>query len=238
MTPDVAYRRSAEFYDQLYAFKDFPATADRLREIIGSLHPEAKTVLDVGCGTGWHLQLLGADFERVGVDLSADMLRVAGARCPDVEFHEADMTELNLGRRFDVVSCLFSAVGYVRTPERLRRAIAAMAHHVAPGGLLLVEPWLFPNTYWEGHVAANLAEGENLKVTWMYVQERFGDISRFDIHYLVGKTGGVESFVERHEMGLFTDEQYREAFSSRGLTVEHDADGLFGRGLYLGRSND
>ena len=54
----------------------------------------------------------------------------------------ADMTSFDLGRRFDVVTCLFSSIGYVGTAERLDQAIATMAAHLEPGGTLIVEPWL------------------------------------------------------------------------------------------------
>jgi hypothetical protein len=44
----------------------------------------------------------------------------------------------------------------------------------------------------------------------------------------------IENFSELHELGLFTDEQYRKTFSDEGFTVEYDPVGLFNRGLYLG----
>ena len=54
------------------------------------------------------------------------------------------MTAFDLGCRFDVVTCLFSSIGYVGTVERLDQAIATMAAHLEPGGTLIVEPWLSP----------------------------------------------------------------------------------------------
>jgi hypothetical protein len=35
-------------------------------------------------------------------------------------------------------------------------------------------------------------------------------------------------------MGLFTTAEYRAAFEAPGLTVHHDAEGLIGRGLFVG----
>jgi hypothetical protein len=55
-----------------------------------------------------------------------------------------------------------------------------------------------------------------------------------DFHYLVGTPAGIEHFTERHEMGLFTDEQHRAAFTAAGLDVAYDAEGLMGRGVYIG----
>jgi hypothetical protein len=50
----------------------------------------------------------------------------------------------------------------------------------------------------------------------------------------VATSEGVSHFVEHHEMGLFTDDEYQKAFRNAGLTVIHDPEGLTGRGLYIG----
>ena len=48
----------------------------------------------------------------------------------------------------------------------------------------------------------------------------------------------MEHLVETHTLGLFTDDEYRSAFDAAGLEVEHDVDGLMGRGLWTGRAGE
>lgn len=236
MMSDVpSYRRSAAFYDRLYDFKDYETVNRRLLEAVRRHHPTARTLLDVGCGTGRHLAALAPHFEVEGSDLSPEMLHIARTRCPGVPLHVADMAELDLGERsFDVITCLFSAIGYVIELPRLRSALAGFARHLRPGGLLLLEPWFTPEQYWSGHITANDVDAPDMTIRWMYLAELDGARSVFDIHYLVGNSAGVEHFTERHVMGLFTDEQYRDAFVDAGLEVEREPEGFFGRGVYIG----
>lgn len=227
------FTQSFRFYDALYRFKDYAAAADQLHDLVRQNDPSAQSLLDVGCGTGKHLEHFRKWYRVEGLDVDPHMVAVARQRLPDVRLHEADMQEFELGRTFDVVTCLFSAVAYVRTLEGLERSVRSMARHLRPGGVLLVEPWIEPHRYRVGEVTANFVDEPDLKIAWMYTSEIDGRVSVFDIAYLVGTPAGVEHFTERHEMGLYTAEQYRLAFEAADLDVVHHQVGPFGRGLYV-----
>jgi len=227
------FSRSARIYDAIYAsVRDYPREAAELDRLIQERRPGARTLLDVACGTGAHLEHLeGYGVE--GLDLDPEMLAVARERLPDVPFHEGDMAVFALGERFDAVVCMFSSIGYVRTEERLSSAIASMARHLEPGGVLVVEPWLSPDVWMDRHVGAVFVDDPELKIARMNVAQREGTVSMFEFEYLVGTPDGIERFAERHELGLFTVEQYLQAFRIAGLEAEHDQEGPMGRGLYI-----
>jgi len=54
------------------------------------------------------------------------------------------------------------------------------------------------------------------------------------MHHLVATPNRVEHFVERLELGLFTHDEYLDAFRSAGFETSYDSEGLMGRGLYIG----
>jgi ubiquinone/menaquinone biosynthesis C-methylase UbiE len=227
------FDRSAELYDAFYE----QAGKDYWREstVLLSYAPAgARSLLDLACGTGRHLAHFSAELECAGVDLDAGLLAIAQARCPDVRFEVADMVEMDLGRRFDVVTCLFSAIGYVGTDARLHAAVARMEAHLEPGGVLLVEPWFAPEQWWDGHTSMLTIDRDDLRAVRVSWAGRRGDVALLDFQYLVATADGIDHRTEHHELMLFTDEHYRAAFEAAGLRAELRQPGPAGRGLWVG----
>ena len=236
---DPIYDRFVPFYDDMFAFKDYAGEADYLVEVIRSHHPTARSLLDVACGTGRHLEHLRREFEVEGLDVNPRFLGIAQHRLPGVPLHEEDMTDFDLARTFDVVTVLFGSITFARTGAAMERTIAALARHVALRGLLLVEPLWEPDAHREGELKLNVVDKPDLKIAWMYTNERLGDVAHWENHFLVGTPDGVDTFVEVHEAGLFSDGQYRQALTSAGLVlIEWDPEGPWGRGLYVARRAD
>jgi SAM-dependent methyltransferase len=167
------------------------------------------------------------------LDLNPELLDIARQRCPEVSFHQADMVNFRLDHDFDVITCLFSSIGYIKTVENMYETVSNMARHLRPGGVIIVEPWFTPESYWTGTITANFVDEPELKIAWMYTSEVEGRVSVLDINYLVGTPQGIDHFDERHELGLFTHEEYIGAFRKVGLEGRYDPYTLF-RGMYLG----
>lgn len=231
------FSRSQRYYDAIYSGKDYAQEAAHLKRLIAAhKRSDGNTLLDVACGTGSHAPYLRDDFAYEGLDLDPEMLALARERFPDVVFHQGDMVDFALGRPFDVVTCLFSSIAYTRTAPRLRQAIATMAGHLRPGGVLLVGAFLTPREWIPGHPHAMFVDEPDLKLARLNVSgvAEHGTVAILDFAYLVATPEGVEHFTEHHELGLFTDEEYRAAFRQADLVVLHDRDWLGGRGIYIG----
>ena len=250
-----AYERSAEVYDLMNAArgKSYPDEAATVLRLIRRRVPDARTLLDVACGTGLHLRNFRNGVDVEGVEPHPRLRAIARDRLPDVPLHDGDMRTFELGRQFDVVTCLFSAIGYMLTLDDLHSAIQHMAAHVSPGGVLVVEPWFHPDAWIDGLVIAESANVDDVAIARLSHSSRDGDIAHFDFYWTVARgptltegtvgraamshrngVDAVTQWTEPHRLGLWTDAEYRDAFAFVGLDVEHDPNGLIGRGLYLG----
>ncbi len=214
------YVRLAEAYDTVYAWKDYRRESRRLRELVRRYRPGSRpTLLDVGCGTGSHLRFLRSWSDATGLDASSEMLAVARTRLPGVPLVRGRMERFRLDRRVDVLTCLFSAIGYVRTVPALRRTVANFARHLTEGGVAIVEPWIRPEDVRRGdpHVAASGSPSAPLiRVSTM---ARTRSTTVLTMHYLAAGPTGIRHWSEVHEMGLFSDAAMRSAFEDAGFRV-------------------
>jgi len=225
------YNKSAKFYDALYHFRDYKTASEKLAGTVTKHNPSAKSLLDTACGTGKHIEHLRKYFDTEGLDISEELLEIAKVRCPGNIVHLQSMIDFDLKKKFDVITCLFGSIAYVKILDNLYKTIETMSKHLNPKGLLIIEPFFSKENFWTDIITANHCDEKDLKITWMYTSKRENEFAVLDINYLVGTTEEVTHFRERHELGLFSDSEYRNAMIKTGFDVKFDTEGLFGKSV-------
>jgi SAM-dependent methyltransferase len=127
------YARFAEFYDQIMG--DRTETVARIEGYLDRYLPGARSLLELGCGTGAILAGLAGRVAVTGLDRSTEMLAVAAAKLPGVPLVHADMTSFRLDARFDAVICVFDTLNHLPRFDQWLALFARVGEHLANGGL-------------------------------------------------------------------------------------------------------
>jgi SAM-dependent methyltransferase len=151
------------------------------------------SVLDAGCGTGRvAIELARRGVEVVGVDADASMLAEARRRAPGLEWVEADLARLDLGRAFDAVVLAGNVPLFC--PQASRPALVrACAAHVAPGGVLVAGFALgrdYTLAEWDAAAAAAGLEPAERWSTWDRQPFGPGDGYVVSVYRRAGPAGG------------------------------------------------
>jgi len=231
------YREIALYYDLIYSWKDYKKEAKKVKKLILKYKKsDGNELLDIACGTGKHLEYLKNTFSCMGVDINEEMINIAKKNAKGVSFKKADMITLNLNKKFDIIICLFSSIGYVKTYSNLKKCIQNFANHLKRCGVVIFEPWLTKSSYIEGFPHMNTYDGEDIKIARLNISKIEGNLSVLDMHYLIAERNKeIKYYKDRHELGLFEIEKTLEFMKEAGFKPEFLKKGLMkDRGLYIG----
>jgi len=145
MNPKTAYqaRDYARFYDWIYEgiTEDIPFYLAAARE-------HGSPVLELACGTGRiTIPLAREGFEVIGLDLSAEMLRIAREKLskerPEVSARvrliEADMSDFALDEIVNLAFIPASSLFHLHTDEQRSSCLSCIGRHLKPGGGVIVD---------------------------------------------------------------------------------------------------
>lgn len=243
----------SQYYDLLYRDKDYAAEARFIAGLVERERPGSKTLLDLGCGTGRHDFLLGeCGYQVTGVDLSAEMLRVAqaererrlavtpGAAVP--RFVQGDARSVRLAERFDVVVSLFHVMSYQTTNEDLLSGLRTLREHLQPDGLVLFDAWYGPAVLSEKpSVRHKRLHGDGFDVLRLADPVLYPNDDVVDVNYQIMITDKLsqrtEELRETHRMRYLFVPEVRLMLESVGLQLTRACEFMSERELDAGTWN-
>lgn len=232
----------SRYYNLFYRDKDYAGETTYIEKLIQKYHPQAETILDLGCGTGRHDFLLAdKGYDVTGVDRSAEMLSVAKARLTaqalsssSPEFHQGDIRTIRLGKTFDLVVSLFHVFSYQTGNDDLRNAFATARKHLKPGGIFIFDFWYGPAVLTDRPVVrVKRLEDENIVVTRIAEPVMQANDNLVEVNYQVlvkdKKSGAVEELHEVHRMRYLFYPEIERFVQEAGMTILDASEWMTGR---------
>lgn len=216
------YGRFAKYYDKLYMKKkDYVQEAGFMDSLIRKYNPKAKSVLDVACGTGLHMSLLGKmGYSVTGVDMSSEMLKIARKRLGrGAELLRADMKNFKLGKKFDVVTCMFSAINYNLGYVDLEKAIDNFYDHLGTPGLVILDVGFFLQMWTPDFLSFDTYKDEKLSIARLS-KSALGKngIADIDMLFLVKENGKMDFDIDEHKLMPFDLKKVRRIMQAAGFS--------------------
>jgi SAM-dependent methyltransferase len=201
----------SSYYDLLYKDKDYKAEAEHVIKLIRDINPDAKSIIELGSGTGSHASLLCKEgFTVVGLERSADMVALANAKSIDCFTPViADITGFDIADRFEVAISLFHVISYLTANDSLISCFNSVNKHLNPGGIFIFDVWYSPAVYYQKpETRIKRMENDSLQMTRLAEPVVHYNLNVIDVNYEIiiqnKSSQFTEVYTEKHPMRHFS----------------------------------
>ncbi|MBM4053453.1 MAG: class I SAM-dependent methyltransferase [Planctomycetes bacterium] len=232
----------SDYYDLLYKDKDYASEASFIDTIIKKYRPTAKSVLNLGCGTGNHDFLLAQKgYDITGIDSSESNIKKAISKLSDLDepgnhlgFHYGDIRTYRANKTYDIVISLFHVISYQITNADLKSVFETVKVHLNENGLFIFDCWYGPAVLTERpEIRIKKVENEDTGIMRIAEPEIFPNENKVHVKYHIlvidKRTNNVKEIRETHPMRYLFKPEIDEYLSALGLEVVECAEWMTGK---------
>ncbi|QOR65603.1 class I SAM-dependent methyltransferase [Cytobacillus suaedae] len=226
----MSYQQFAYLYDELMKDIDYNQWISFVKESLpGELTSKSKLrVLDLACGTGeLSVRLADEGYEVTGVDLSEEMLAVAGEKAMEkgkqITLFQQNMMELEGHEKFDVILCFCDSLNYLGSSDEVRQTFQCIFNQLVDGGLFLFD---VHSIYKMNQIFADqtfVSNADDISYIWNCYQGEFENSVEHDLSFFVKKENGNEyvRYDEVHFQRTFEPADYQKWLEAVGFTLNN-----------------
>lgn len=235
----AVFNSYSQYYDLLYKDKDYETETAYIINLIEKYSSGAKTILEFGCGTGIHGNLLAKKGYSVhGIEMSSEMVQRAKTR--EIESKEGcfksiagDIRKTKLDRSFDVLVSLFHVISYQTTNEDLKSTFENAAYHLKQGGGFIFDVWYGPAVISiKPTVRVMTINDDEIQLTRIAEPVLYEDKNIVEVNYTLFieniADNSFQRINEKHTMRYFTTPEINLLLNQNGFELLHSEEWLTG----------
>jgi len=223
----------ALYYDLLYKDKDYKGEIDYIYGLINKYLPNAESILELGCGTGKHAELLvNKGFNVFGIDASEVMLAEAKARLNNLpestvnklNFSHSDVRSFRINRSFDTVISLFHVMSYQITDQDLQAVFETAKEQLKSGGIFIFDCW-YGHAVLKDRPELRVKRMENEKIAVTRIAEPDINLEKnivnvnYDIFIKNKADNSIEEIKETHKMRYLFKPEIENLMNKNGFEL-------------------
>lgn len=230
-----AYNKIAEVYDRLiYEDIDYVAWSKFILDKYGDINSEKDDYLDLGCGTGNLAINIAPFFHNTWcVDLSDEMLILAEnkfrSKKKKAKFVRQDMKELNLNRKFNLITCSLDCINYLTEDGDLLKFFKCIRNHLKDQGLLVFD--INSQYKLENVLGNNIYTYNEEDVVYIWENTLEENILEMNLTFFIKEGKFYERFDEMHQERIYSEDEIEEAIKEADLSVVSKLDNYTDRAV-------
>ncbi|SJZ96607.1 Cyclopropane fatty-acyl-phospholipid synthase [Cetobacterium ceti] len=214
------YNNFAKIYDKFMKYCDYDQWSSYIKDKIEEYHPQGKTLLDLGCGTGETLIRLKENFQCSGLDLSKEMLEIAHKKLKNkgVNLFMGDMREFNTGEKYDIIISLFDTVNHLTSIEDLEDLFSAVKGSLNENGIYIFD--VVDRKFMEAMFPGGIYYDERKDMTIIWEHSREDDLDFVEANFFVkNKNNTYDKYKEYYEKKIFDRSEIEKAVKKNDLSL-------------------
>ncbi len=197
------YKEFAKYYDLFYSNKSYEKEVKFLIDLI----KDRKSILDVGCGTGIHMNLLEEKGYYVdGLDLNSEMLDIARNRVKG-NLYKGNLLNYNINKKYDVIISMFAVFNHLKSYSELEIGLIHWYNHLNKNGILIID---LHNGRANGVKESKFKDYKRI-MSWSFDENTFKEYT--DITYLIDDN----EYHDSHEFLIYKIDQIKNILDKNNL---------------------
>ncbi|MCF6147394.1 MAG: class I SAM-dependent methyltransferase [Candidatus Kuenenia sp.] len=226
------FDKYSDYYDILYNDKDYASEGNFIDSIIKKYRPNAKSILNLGCGTGNHDFLLAQKgYEITGIDCSESNIKKAHLKLMDIDefkncldFQNGDIRTYRASKTYDIVISLFHVISYQIINADLKSVFETVKIHLNKNGLFIFDCWYGPAVlHMRPETRIKEVENNEVRIIRIAEPEIFPNENKVHVNYhvlIIDKvTNKVTEIKETHPMRYLFKPEIDELLFTSGFEI-------------------